>query len=90
MFMKIVGEIFLQLIFLSCGRNMLRKVESLVVMLYYASIAYLSPPNSGGLTMILYIYLTDTYNNKFVYNYGPTCPSIYNLRQSLAIGDCTT
>ena len=69
---------------------MLHKVESLMMMLSSVYISSFSPPSSGGLTMILYIYLTDNFNNNFGTNCGPDCPSIDNLILSLDIGDCTT
>ena len=72
--------------FLGCGGNLLRKFESLVMMLSSAYLASFSPPSLVVLAIILCISLTDTYNNNFGTNHGPACPYIYDLRQSLAIG----
>ena len=44
------------------------------------------PPYSGGLTMLLCSYLTDTYNKNFGTNYGTSWPYIDSLIQSLDIG----
>ena len=76
-------------IILSCGGNMLRKVESLITIIYSTSLAYLSPHSSGVLTIILCISLTNTCNKNFGTKCGYAGPSIDNLRHSLAIGDCT-
>ena len=59
-------------IFFSWGGKMLRKFESLMIMLLSASIASLIPPSSGGLNMLLYRYLTNTFNNNFGNNCGST------------------
>ena len=77
-------------VLLICGDNMLRKVESMMMMLSSVSLASFSPPSSGGLTMLLYSSLTDTFNNNFGTNCGPACPYIYNVIQSLSIGYRTT
>ena len=49
---------------------MLRKVELLMIILYYASLASFVPPSSGGLTMLLCIYIGDTCNKKSATNCG--------------------
>ena len=75
---------------LSWGGNMLRKVESIMMMLSSASIASFSSPYSVGITILCYSSLTDTCNENFGTNCYPADLSIDNLRQSLAFGDYTT
>ena len=57
-------------IFLIWGGNMLRKVESLKMILSYASLDSFISPSSGVITMLLCSSLTDTCNNNFGTNYG--------------------
>ena len=64
---------------------MLRKVESLMIMLSSTYLASFSPPSSGGLNMLVCSSMTYTCNNNIVTNCGPACPSIDNLIESLAI-----
>ena len=54
------------------GGEILCKVESLVMILLFASLASLSTPYSGGLTIILCSSLTDNRNKKFGTNCGYT------------------
>ena len=79
-----------EVIFLSCGGNFLRKVGSLIMMLSSVYISFFGPPYSGGLTILLFIFLPGNFTNNFGTNCGPACPYIHNLRQSLAIGDCVS
>ena len=58
-------------IFLSWGGNILRNVESRMMMLSYASLASISPPYFGGLAMLLCSYQTDNLNNILGTNCGP-------------------
>ena len=58
-------------VFFSWGGNMLRKVESQMMILSYAYLASFSPPSPGVLAMILCSSLTGTYNNNFETNCGP-------------------
>ena len=83
-------SLYRAVIFLSCGGDILRKVESMMMILYSAYLASFSTPYSGEITMLFCSYINDTLNNNFETNCGPFCPYIDNLRQSLAIGDCTT
>ena len=50
---------------MSWGGRILCKVESLMMILFYKSIDSFSPPSSGRLNIILYIYLVETCNNNF-------------------------
>ena len=81
---------YLSVIFLSWGGNILRKVESLIMMLYSASLSSLVTPSSGGLAILLCSSLTNNFNNNFVTNCGSAWPSIDNFIQPLDIGYCTT
>ena len=82
-------SLYRAVIFLSCGGNMLHKVESLMAMLSSASLSTVSPPYLDVLTMILCSSMTDTCNNNFGTNCGPAGPYIDDPRQSLDIGDHT-
>ena len=63
-------SLYWSVILLSCGGNVLYKVESLMMMLSSASITSLRPNYSGGLTMLLCSSLTDNCNNNFGTNCG--------------------
>ena len=65
---------------LSWGRNMLRKVESMMMMLSYASLAFFSPPSYGGISILLFISLTDTCSKNFGSDCGSALSSIDSLR----------
>ena len=52
----------------------------------YASIASLTPPYCGGITMIIYISLTNTCNKRFGTNSGSTWTSIDILDNHLLLG----
>ena len=82
--------LYWSVIFFSWCVKMLRKVESLIVVLLSASLASLGPPSSGGINMLLWSSLTNTWNNNFIDNCVSVCPSIDNFRLSFSIGDCTT
>ena len=69
---------------------MLRKVESLMMMLSSAYLASFSPPYHRANNMILCSSLNDTCNNNYGTKCGSALTSIYNLRSYLNIGDCTT
>ena len=51
---------------------MLRKVEAAMMVLLSAYLASLSPPSSGGLTVILCSYMTDTCNENLINRCGYT------------------
>ena len=53
---------------------MLRKVESMMLILFYAYIASLSLTSSGRFTMLLCIPLTDTCNKNLVITVVPIDP----------------
>ena len=55
----------------SLGGKMLHKVESMMMILLSEFFASLSPPSSGGLTIILCSSLTHTYNKNLGTNCGP-------------------
>ena len=54
-----------EVVFLSWGGRILRKVESPMIILLPVSIASFSPPSPGGINMLLCSYLTETFNNNF-------------------------
>ena len=83
-------SVYWAVIFLSCSGNIWREIESLMIMLSSAYLDWVVPSYSGGIIMLLCSSLTDTFNNKFVTNCGTSWPSIFNLRQSLSIGDWKT
>ena len=68
-------------IVLSWGCNMLRNVESLMIILSSTSLEYFSPPSTGVLSILLFISLTDTSNNNFGTSCGASQTSVDNLRQ---------
>ena len=82
--------LYWEVIFLSWGGDILRKVEAMIMILSSLSLDYLIPPYTGVLTMLLCSSLTNTFNNNFGTNCGSAWPSIDNLRQLLAIRYCTT
>ena len=49
-----------EFIFLSWVKNVLRSIESLMIILLSAYLASLSPPSYGGITMLLRSSQTDT------------------------------
>ena len=51
-----------EVIFLSWDRRILGKVESLMIILSPPSLASFRPPSSGGFTVLLCDYLTETCN----------------------------
>ena len=55
-----------------------------------SSLDFFNPPYIVALTGLLWISLTDTYNNNFVTSCGSVWPSIFTFRQSLIIGDSKT
>ena len=64
--------LYQETIFFSWGVKMLRKAESLMMILLYASLASLSTPSFGGLTMLLHSSLNNTYNDNVRANGGST------------------
>ena len=77
-------------IFLSWRGRIDRSVESPMMILLSTYIECLVPNSSGGPTMLLWSSRTYNCSNNFKTNCGSEGPSIYNLMQSLEIGDCTT
>ena len=77
-------NLYWEVIFFSWDGKTLRKVESLIVVLFSAYLDSLSPPSSSGITMILCSYLTDTCNNNLGTNFVSTWPSIDNFIQSFS------
>ena len=57
--------LYLEVIFLSWGGRILRKFESLMIILLTVYLSSLFPPFSGALVMILSSPFTDTYTNNF-------------------------
>ena len=72
-----------------CGK-ILRSIESLMMILLSASLASLIPLPSDGITIILWSYCTYTYDKTVGTKCVSELPLIETLRQSFAIGDCTT
>ena len=58
-------NLYLEVIFLSWGGRILHKVESLMVILFSGYLAYFSPLSSGGLNMLLFNSIIETYNKNF-------------------------
>ena len=73
-------------IFFSWGGKILRKVESLMMILFSASLDSLSPTSYVGSTILLCIYLTNTFNNNSGTNCGHTWLSIDILDNNLLLG----
>ena len=61
------------------GGNILRNVESMMLMLFTAYIAYFSPPSSGIIIILLCSSLADTFNKNFGTNCGHAWLYIDNL-----------
>ena len=59
---------------------MLRQVESLMMILLFASIDSLKPPYSGELIVLLCSSMTNTCNNNLRSNCGSTRPEMDNLK----------
>ena len=78
--------LYQEVILLTWGGNMFLKDVSLIIILPYLYLAYLSHPYSIRLTMLLCRSLTDTCNKKIGTNCGIVWPSMVILRQSLDIG----
>ena len=57
------------------GGKILRKVESLMIILLYSSLAYFSRPSSRGLTKLLWSSRTETFNKNFGINCFLELPS---------------
>ena len=53
-------NLYREFIFLSCGDRILCKVESLIMILFSASLSYLVPPSSGWLSILLWSSQADT------------------------------
>ena len=71
----------------SWGGRIFCNVESLMVILLSLSLAYFSPSSSGGLTMILRSYCTETCNNNFgicFWSFRQYIPTDNNLRLEIA------
>ena len=81
--------LYWEVIFFSWCGKILRKFELLMMILFSAYLASLSPPSSGGLTILLCSSLTNTWNDNLRTNCGSTWPSMDKLIQSLGIGDTT-
>ena len=78
------------LTFFGWGDSSELNVESLIMILFSAYLASLSPPFSGSLTSLLWSSHTDTWSNNFGKFCGMVWPSMFTLRRSLKISDCTT
>ena len=71
--------------FFNCGGNSEHNVESLIMILFSASLASLSPPFSLSLTGLLWSPLKDTCSNNFGTSCGSVWPSIINLQTIIDI-----
>ena len=60
------------------------------MILFSASLDYLSPPSIGSITRLLWSSRMDTCSNNFGTSCGSVWPSMFTFRLSLKIGDCTT
>ena len=60
---------------------MLRKNKSLIIILFYEYLSSLSAPSYGGITLLLYSSLNDTYNNDFGTDCVSTLRSMNNFSQ---------
>ena len=69
--LQLYTTLYKTVLVLSWGGNMLRKVESLMVMLSSAYLATSGTPYAGELTMLLCSFLTGTCNKNFGNNCGP-------------------
>ena len=79
--------LYQEVVFLSWGGRILRKVESMTMILLSASIYDLNPTSYGVLNMILWTYLTVTCNNNFgtsFFRYHQWRRKDYNLLLEIA------
>ena len=61
-----------------------------MMILFSASLSSLIPDSYGGITILFWSSLTNTFNNNFLTNFVSEWLPIENLRQSLAVGDWKT
>ena len=65
-------------------------LESLIMILFSASLAFLIPPSAGSLTRMLWGSRTETHSNNFGTICGLLWTPMFTFRKSLKIGYCTT
>ena len=72
------------------GGNNERNVESLMMILSSASVAYLSPQSTGSLTIMLWSSQMETCSNNFGTTWSLRWPLMFTFRQSLTFCDWNT